>query len=71
MSGQITRWGRLVRIAIGLAVFFLNGVSLGRWLEPLVGWSISGAVWMTTNMVASLYIFYHTVQLIRQSKKSE
>jgi hypothetical protein len=71
MNRPITRKGRIIRIGIGLLIFLANGISLGSWLDPLLGWTISSAVWMTTGMAVSLYVFYHTVQLIRQSKDSD
>jgi hypothetical protein len=56
VSAPITRNGRIIRIVIGLVFFLLNGISLGNRLEPVFGWTISGAVWMTAGLALSLYI---------------
>ncbi len=71
MAGNITRRGRIVRIAVALVVCAVNGASFGQWAEPFLGWTLSGVLWMSISMSLMLYMVYHFVQLIRQSKASE
>ncbi len=49
----------------------LNGASLGRWYDPLVGEALGGALWMGLGIILTLYVLYHFVQLIRQSKADQ